>query len=330
MKHREFALGFAASVPLIALAWVAWLTFKPAAVFDPIVKSNGRLEMQRIEIATKFAGRVLSVPVQEGAWVKPGDLIAQMDASDLQAQLQSLQAMRQRAVHAMARAEGEARVRRIQANVAEMELSNALDLRKQVLVSDSEVKRRQAQHDGEQAGISIATAAVGEAEAARDEADAGIQRLQLAIADHALRAPVAGRIEYRVVEPSSVVAAGARVATLLDTAHVHMTIFLSAQAVGQLHLGDPARIVLDAAPNMPLPARVTFVSDEAQFTPKHVETSSEREKLSFRVRLSITEEAALAHSGLLKSGQTGVGYVHLRPSDKSWPMTLSSAQLNHH
>lgn len=320
MKYLGFALGCGVSVLAMSAAWGTWAVFKPGSGLDSdVVKANGRLEVQRIEIATKFAGRVLTVPAQEGDMVKAGDVLAQLDTTDLQAQLAGVQAMRQRAVQAMARAQGEARVRRIQASVAQMELNNAVDLRKQVLVSDSEVQRRQAQRDGEQTGIGIATAAVGEAAAARDEAEAGMRRLRLAIEDHTLRAPVAGRIEYRVVEPSSVIPAGGRVVTLLDTAHVHMTIFLPTKVAGQLRVGDEARIVLDAAPQMPLPAKVSFVAAEAQFTPKHVETPSEREKLTYRVKLSLSEEVAMTHAGLLKAGLTGNGYVKPRTQASDWP-----------
>ncbi|MDO9237586.1 MAG: HlyD family efflux transporter periplasmic adaptor subunit [Aquabacterium sp.] len=319
MKYRDFALGCVVSALTVSGAWATWSALKPTGAADDVIKANGRIEVQRIEIASKFPGRVLDVPVQEGDMVKAGDVIAQMDTTDLQAQLIGVQAMRQRAVQAMARAQGETQVHRIQANVAQMEWSNAVDLHKQVLVSDSEVKRRQAQRDGEQAGVGIATAAVGEAAAARDEADAGIKRLRIAIEDHTLRAPVAGRIEYRVVEPSSVIPAGGRVATLLDTSHTHMTIFLPTKVAGQLRVGDDARIVLDAAPQMPLEAKVTFVAAEAQFTPKHVETSGEREKLTYRVKLSLPQAVAVANAGLLKAGLTGYGYVRQRTPESSNP-----------
>ncbi len=327
MIYRSFAMGSLVSALTISAAWGTWTALKPSGAADDVIKANGRIEVARIEIASKFPGRVLDVPVQEGDMVKAGDVIAKMDTSDLEAQLVGVQAMRQRAVQAMARAQGETQVHRIQANVAQMEFNNALDLQKQVLVSDSEVKRRQAQRDGEQTGVNIATAAVGEASAARDEADAGIKRLKIAIADHTLRAPVAGRIEYRVVEPSSVIPAGGRVATLLDTAHVHMTIFLPTKVAGQLRVGDEARIVLDAAPQMPLPAKVSFVAAEAQFTPKHVETPSEREKLTYRVKLSLAEDVAVANAGLLKAGLTGNGYVRVRSPENSWPQQPSSSGL---
>lgn len=318
LKYRSFILGAAASGLAVSGAWATWSVMRPDGQAAKVLQGNGRLDVQRIEIATKFAGQVLSVPVDEGMTVKPGDVIAQMDPRDYEAQLQGVQAMRQRAAQAMARAQGEVNVQRIKTDVAQMELNNATDMRKQELVSDSEVRKRLAQRDGEQNGVRIATAAVGEAKAAQQEAEAGIKRLTQAIADHTLRAPVGGRIEYRVVEPGSVIPAGGRVATLLDTSHIHMTIFLPSSAAGQVRVGDEARIVLDAAPNMPLPAKVSFVSAEAQFTPKHVETASEREKLTYRVKLALSEETALAHAGWIKAGLTGNGYVRVR-SESDWP-----------
>ncbi len=317
LKYRSFILGAAVSGLTVSGAWATWSVMRPEGAGPTVLKGNGRLDVQRIEIATKFAGQVLSVPVDEGLTVKAGDVIAQMDPRDYEAQLQGVQAMRQRAAQAMARAQGEVNVQRIKTDVAQMELDNALEMRKQVLVSDSEVRKRQAQRDGEQNGVRIASAAVGEAQAAKEEAEAGIKRLTQAIADHTLKAPVGGRIEYRVVEPGSVIPAGGRVATLLDTTHIHMTIFLPSAAAGQVRVGDEARIVLDAAPQVPLPAKVSFVSAEAQFTPKHVETPSEREKLSYRVKLALSEETALAHAGLLKAGLTGNGFVRLQSATEA-------------
>lgn len=322
MKYRGFVIGALTSTLTFSAAWTAYAVMNRVDAPNSIVKVNGRLEVQRIEIATKFAGQMLTVAVDEGDKVQAGDVIAQMDPSDYLGQLDGVYAMKQRALKARARAEGERDVQSIKASVAQLELDSAFELRKQVLISDSELQKRKAQRDGETRGIGIATAAMGEATAASQEADAGIKRLQAAIKDHTLRAPVTGRIEYRVVEPGSVIPAGGRVATVLDTAHVHMTIYLPSAASGRVNVGDDARIVLDAAPDLRLPAKVAFVSAEAQFTPKHVETPAEREKLSYRVRLALSEETAKKHAGLLKAGLTGNGFVKLRAEtleDDDWP-----------
>ncbi|HEX5372044.1 MAG TPA: HlyD family efflux transporter periplasmic adaptor subunit [Aquabacterium sp.] len=321
MKYRGFVLGALTSTLTLSAAWTAYAVMNRDEGPNNIVQVNGRLEVQRVEIATKFAGQVSTVNVNEGDQVKVGDVIAQMDPSDYVGQLEGVYAMKQRALKARARAEGERDVQSIKASVAQLELDSAYELRKQVLISDSELQKRKAQRDGETRGIGIATAAMGEALAASEEADAGIKRLQTAIKDHTLRAPVTGRVEYRVVEPGSVIPAGGRVATVLDTSHVHMTIYLPSAASGRVRVGDDARIVLDAAPDLRLPAKVAFVSAEAQFTPKHVETPAEREKLSYRVRLALSEETAMKHAGLLKAGLTGNGFVklHSESTQDDWP-----------
>ena len=86
-------------------------------------------------------------------------------------------------------------------------------------------------------------------------------------------------------------------------------------------LGADARIVLDIAPEYAVRAKVTFVAPEAQFTPKQVETRSERDKLMFRVKLSVPQERILAVIERIKTGIRGVGYVRLDDS-AAWPERL--------
>ncbi len=78
-----------------------------------------------------------------------------------------------------------------------------------------------------------------------------------------------------------------RVLTILDLNDVYMTIYLPAAQAGQLALGDEARIILDAVPQYVVPATISFVATDAQFTPKSVETAEEREKLMFRIKLQV-------------------------------------------
>ena len=145
MKYRGFVLGALTSTLTFSAAWTAYAVMNRGDRPTSIVKVNGRLEVQRIEIATKFAGQVLTVAVDEGDQVKVGDEIAQMDPSDYIGQLEGVQAMKQRALQARARAEGERDVQSIKASVAQLELDSALELRKQVLISHAELQKRQAQ-----------------------------------------------------------------------------------------------------------------------------------------------------------------------------------------
>src|ERR1700722_8319703 len=142
------------------------------------------------------------------------------------------------------------------------------------------MKTAQAAYDTAVAGLQAAEATI----AADRAVDA---RIQSQIDDSTLVAPRRGRIEYKLAQPGEVLAAGGRVLTLLDLGDLYLTIFLPAGEAGRLVLGDEARVVLDPVPEYVAPAKVTFIATEVQFTPKTVETAAEREKLMFRIKLSI-------------------------------------------
>jgi HlyD family secretion protein len=101
-----------------------------------------------------------------------------------------------------------------------------------------------------------------------------------------------------------------------------MTVFLPASAAGPLALGSEARLILDPVPQYVVPATVTFVASEAQFTPKSVETQEERDKLMFRVKLSIAPALLKQYENQVKTGVRGVAYVRVR-QDAVWPDNLA-------
>src|SRR5262249_20588271 len=147
---------------------------------------------------------------------------------------------------------------------------------------------------------------------------AEVVRLESLIADTVLKAPVSGRVQYRLAEPGEVLAAGSPVLTLLDLTDVYMTVFLPASAARPLALRGEARLTLDPAPQSVVPATVSFVAGEAQFTPKSVETAEERDKLMFRVKLSIAPALLKQYVKQVKTGVRGVAYVRVR-QDAAWP-----------
>jgi HlyD family secretion protein len=108
------------------------------------------------------------------------------------------------------------------------------------------------------------------------------------------------------------------VLTLLDLTDVYMTVFLPTEQIGRLLVGSEARIILDAVPQYVIPASVSFISAEAQFTPREVETRSEREKLMFRIKVRIAPELLAAHIEKVRTGLPGEAYVMLGGGD-DWP-----------
>lgn len=321
MNTKSLAWSAVALAVGAAAGWAIWVNSHRDDTPAGLIRANGRLEVERIEIAAKYPGRIVELPIQEGDLVKAGDLIARQDSTEQEAQRAAVVAAMERAQQAISRAQAETQVRKVQARLAQLELNHTEKLRQDALVSSAEVERREAQRDGEQAGVSVAQAAIGEATAAKQEAAAQIKRLDVAIADMSLRAPVNGRIEYRVVEPGAVIPSGGRVATLLDTSNVYMTVFLPTSIAGRLKVGDDARIILDAAPQYVIPARVSFVAAEAQFTPKYVETATERDKLVYRVKLQVPTEVANKYAQYVKAGLTGNGYVR-HDTQTAWPKTF--------
>jgi HlyD family secretion protein len=137
---------------------------------------------------------------------------------------------------------------------------------------------------------------------------------------------VLGRVLYRLTEPGEVLPAGGKALTLVNLEDVYMEIFLPSQQAAALKVGADARVTVDFEPNRVAAGYVSFVSPEAQFTPKQVETQSEREKLMFRVKIQVPRELVLHYIERVKTGVRGVGYVKIK-EDAAWPERLQKNLL---
>ena len=162
---------------------------------------------------------------------------------------------------------------------------------------------------------------IAQRDAAIDASIARIEKIKTLIADNILKSPIAGRVLYRLAEPGEVLAAGGKVLTVLELTDVYMTIFLPTALAGRITVGSEARIVLDAVPQYVIPATVSFVAARAQFTPKDVETRTEREKLMFRIKVRIDPQLLAKYRDQVKTGLPGVAYVRLN-AGAAWPEPL--------
>ena len=129
------------------------------------------------------------------------------------------------------------------------------------------------------------------------------------------------RVQYLLARAGEVVAAGAPIVTILDLTDVYMTIFLPAADAGKLSIGDEARIILDPVPDYIIPAKVSFVAADAQFTPKTVETKDERTKLTFRIKLQVDPTVLQTFYKKVKTGIRGMGFVRTK-ANVDWPAEL--------
>jgi HlyD family secretion protein len=310
-----------AGVAIIAAAGVGgfvWWKQHQQVVPVGIAWGNGRIEADEIDIDTKFAGRIAELKADIGDMVSAGQVVARMDTRDIQQSLEKSQAQVRQAQRAIDEATANLQQEKTQQIFAAQEMDRAQELLKNGWTTKETFDQRKQQLDAANAGIASAEAKLAEAEHARQAADHDAQLYQVNIADNDLIAPKDGPIQYRVANIGEVLPVGGKVFTMLDVGYVYMDIYLPAPQAGKVKLGTDARIALDAYPGASIPAKVTFVASQAQFTPKTVETQSERDKLVFRIRARIDPDRSKAHAAVVRSGLPGVAYLRWDPSI-DWP-----------
>ena len=348
--QRKWIIRGGIAMAIVAAAVLLWLLLKPAELPDGIIGGNGRIEAIEIDIAAKTPGRIREIIADEGDFVKAGQIVAHMDTEVLNAQRAEAQAQLAQALNAIritqsqvlqrqserAAALAAVRQRAAELNAARKRLARSETLAREGATAVQERDDDQAQVEGATAAVEAARAqlaavdaAIGTARSqvigARSNVDAvraTIERIDADIRDSDLRAPVGGRVQYRVAQPGEVVAGGGRVLNLVNLGDVYMTFFLPETVAGRVALGSDVRIVLDAAPDFVIPARLSFVADVAQFTPKTVETASERQKLMFRVKARIDPALLDQHITQVKTGLPGMAYVRIDPATP-WPAKLT-------
>ncbi|MBO9332976.1 hemolysin D [Achromobacter pulmonis] len=348
---RKKILFAVAAAGVCALAWWGWTRLQDNGPGDGFTSGNGRIEATEIDIATKLSGRIEQILVQEGDFIRAGQPLARMQTDTLQAQREEAVASQRQAEQSVAAADAQVALRESDAvaaqavvtqreaelDAAQRRLARSQTLSKEGASSVQELDDDRAAVRGAQAAVAAAkaqaraaAAAVNAAKAQRvgaqssvNAAIATVARIDADLRDSELKSPRDGRVQFRVAQPGEVLAAGGRVLNLIDLSDVYMTFFLPSAVAGQVALGSEARIVLDAAPAMPVPATISFVASSAQFTPKSVETSSERQKLMFRVKAQIAPDLLRKHLDQVKTGLPGVAWVKLDKQD-AWPVSLAS------
>lgn len=337
-------------IAVAALGWYAWAQLGDDGPGEGFASGNGRIEATEIDVATKYAGRIAAIHVQEGDLVTAGQPLVSMQIDVLQAQFEEAQAGHQEALQSVAAARAQVALREsdvatalavvaqreAELDAAQRRLARSQALSKEGAASQQELDDDRAQARSAQAALTAAQAQVASAQAAVQAASAQeagavarvsaaqatVNRIAADIEDSELTSPRDGRVQLRLAETGEVLPAGGRVLNLVDLADVYLTFFLPETVAGRVALGSDVRIVLDAAPHLVIPAQVSYVASVAQFTPKTVETASERQKLMFRVKARIDPELLHKHLEQVKTGLPGEAWVKI-DADIQWPDSLA-------
>lgn len=290
---------------------LAALLFGCAPKDDGFVHLNGRLEAPMVDLAPKVAGRVVEVLVREGDRVKSGDLLVKLDLGDTalsverdarglksaEAKFQDLQAGSRTAE--IAQAESDLADKRAGAELARKELE-----RQEALLS----KKVGTQRDTDTARTSLERAVAnvrmaadrlqllregfrrGQTEQARfdvDRAKTVLKQSETVAREAEIRAPADGVVLHRMAEPGLLLGAGQPALTMAFADRLYVRTFIPETKLGRVRQGQPATVSVDAFPGKNFSAKITEISPDAEFTPKPVETQSERVNLVYAAKVDL-------------------------------------------
>ncbi|MFH1878063.1 MAG: HlyD family efflux transporter periplasmic adaptor subunit [Candidatus Omnitrophota bacterium] len=305
-------------VLIVVIAGYNYWVARKNAVPEGIAYGNGRIEAKLVDAVAKDALRVKEILVDEGDLVSPGQVLARLDANTFEAQLEEAKMRVATAEKNVASINFAVVKQKSFVENAEIEFERTRKLVEQNALSQREYDTRKTELDTSRAAYDEMAAKLNTAKQEVEVAKANVATIQTHIDDATLKSPVLGRVLYRLAEPGEMLSSGGKALTIVNLEDVYMEIYLPSEQAAMVKNGADSRITVDFVPDRAAVGYVSFVSPEAQFTPKQVETRSERDKLMFRVKIQIPKEAVIAYIDRIKTGIRGVGYVKIKDS-AVWP-----------
>jgi HlyD family secretion protein len=296
-----------------------------------VISASGTIEAIEVNVASKVAGQLEERAVDEGARVRAGDKLAVIDHASLDIQLRQAGAGVDLARAQLVLLRNGARAEDIQQAEAalkqvQVSLTVAADdaRRMRELVKTGSVTPKQ--REDADARLTVAEAQrnaaaeilkktrtlarpeeIQAAEARLAQAQAAVDLLMKTIADCTITAPVGGIVTHKALEAGELVTQGATIVTLSELDSVYVMIYVTEKELGRVRLGDAAEVKIDAFPDKAFSGKVTYISPEAEFTPKNIQTKEDRVKLVFGVKVEIENREGLLKPGLPADAVIKVG-----------------------
>lgn len=323
MKFLKYGFIVAAIVAIIYGYNYVQEQLNTPAVPKEFAFGNGRIEATEVSIAPKISGRILEIYVEEGDLVEKGQLLAKLDTDELNARLNLAKAQIKQADENKNYMLAIVEQTENELNLVSKNFKRAKELYANKAIALASFEQEEMLYKSALTATKAAKANAMQAHEAIEVAKAQAQTIQVTINDSNLYSPIKGRVLYKLAQNQEVIASGQSVMLLIDLLDTSMSVFLATAQIGQVDYGSEARIVLDSYPDVAIPAKVTFISPKAQFTPKQIETTDERAKLMFRVKVTIDEALLFKYIERIKTGLPGVAYIQL---DKThpWPDKLNT------
>jgi HlyD family secretion protein len=376
------------------LALAGWTWWRDRQGPRNLIQASGRIEVTEVNVSSKVTGRIAKLLVEEGTDVTSGQLIAELEGEELEAQLRQARATLQSAEAKLTQAritlrvepttvrtqirqaeenlraaeerlgllkagsrpqeieEGRANLRQ---NLARLEIARLTRDRYRGLLADGAVSKQdldraesdfqaaeaavratrerlgmleegsrlediraaQAERDRAAAALEAARANaatldlrqqdVRVAEAAVGEAQANVRRLETQVDELKVFAPLSATVLTKAMEAGEVVASGKPIVLLGDLDHPWIKVYVTATEVGKLMLGAPARVLVDSFPQQPFRGTITWIADQAEFTPKNIQTKEERVNLVYAVKITIDNAQRKLKAGMTADAELNIG-----------------------
>jgi HlyD family secretion protein len=276
-----------------------WLV-GPAA--SPIIPVSGNIEAHQAVLGFKTVqSRIVELPFDEGQWVDGGTVIARVDDSDYRQQVAINEAVLEMQQRQLAAAEQtfSAAKQTVVSDAADLEFRQQQYDRAATLLAKgtgtvetrdqtyAALRQATAVHQRDQALQNAAERQVELATASIRNATETLKMSQIVLGYTILRAPFSGVIQVRQAELGEIMVPGTPVVTLADLDHVWLRAYINETDIGKVRYGEAATVTTDTYPGKKYQGRVTFISGNAEFTPKSVETHAERVTLVYRIRIDI-------------------------------------------
>ena len=303
-------------VPIVGGAALAsWLVLGCSAAESDGLTASGTVEAVEADLGFQIPGRIETIAVREGTEVVAGTELARLDRSELTAQraaaaaqlamnragLTELRTGARDEEIARGRAAVRAALRRMNDGRRELERSQRLfdgGAISEQLLDNHQTIFEIADADHEQAVESLRILETGPRRERIDAQVASVRHAQATLAQidatighTTIEAPFDGIVTIRHREPGEIVSPGAPVVTVMNPSERWVRIYLRQDVVGRVSIGDTATITADSYSARSYRGEVIYISSEAEFTPRNVQTTEERVKLVFEVWVRVTDDA---------------------------------------
>ncbi|WP_027359350.1 HlyD family secretion protein [Desulforegula conservatrix] len=279
-----------------------------------VVKVSGNIEITDADLGFKIPGKISKRLVSEGEKIKEGQAVAIMDSSDLEKEKALREAEVELAKSQLAEldagsrpeeiAQAAALARSVKADVEKLksDFSRQSELFRKKVISDKEYEASKAAYDSAQARLKEAqerlslyelgprSEKLDQARANLHHAVAALELAETRLGYACIYSPLSGMVLSHHAEPGEYVGAGTPVATVGDLEHAWIRAFISETDLGMVKQGQKAVIITDTWPDKKFEGTVSFISSQAEFTPKTVQTEKERVKLVYRIKIDVPNQ----------------------------------------